>query len=47
MLWLPTYQQIAPVAVAFALYVLSLLVSLYGTTKLRLPRFESLGLWAG
>lgn len=42
MLWLPTYQQIAPVAVAFALYVLSLLVSLYGTAKLRLPRFEAL-----
>jgi membrane protein implicated in regulation of membrane protease activity len=41
MLWLPSYEHQAPVAVAFALYALSLLVSLYGTAKLRLPRAEA------
>ena len=41
MLWLHTYLDPAPVAVAFALYALSLVLSLYGTARLRLPRAEA------
>jgi membrane protein implicated in regulation of membrane protease activity len=41
LLWLPTYSHVSPVALAFALYLLALLVSLYGTVKLRLPRAEA------
>lgn len=40
MLWLPTYQHVAPVALAFALYAISLFISLYGSKKLRLPVVE-------
>lgn len=41
LLWLTTYKNTVPVLFAFALYAISLLVSLYGAKKLQLPRLEA------
>jgi hypothetical protein len=41
MFWLPTYQHAPPVLLAFGLYLLALIFSIYGHSELRIPSYQA------